>query len=91
MIGTETGGFKVGDPVAVKQENPNGNPRTPKYIRGKAGVVVEVHGVISNLNDHRGLYPPLYTVAFNVKEVFGGASLDKIRMDLHEDWLEPVR
>jgi hypothetical protein len=88
---TSQGGFKLGDRVVVKRENPSGNPRTPKYVRGKTGVVVEVHGVISNLRDHRGLYPPLYTVAFDVKEVFGGASPDKLRVDLHEDWLEPVR
>ena len=83
----ESGGFKVGDRVAVKEENPSGNPRTPKYIRGKKGVVVEAHGVIENLRDHRGLYPPLYTVAFDVKEVFGTESPDKLRVDLHEDWL----
>jgi hypothetical protein len=36
--------FKVGDLVLVAIENPNGNPRTPKYIRGKRGVVGLVHG-----------------------------------------------
>ena len=87
---SSTGGFKVGDRVAVKRENPGGNPRTPKYIRGKTGTVAEVHGVISNLRDHRDLYPPLYTVAFEVKEVFGGETLDELRVDLHEDWLERV-
>ncbi len=85
-----SGTFKVGDHVAVKLENVTGNPRTPKYIRGKNGVVVEAHGVISNLRDHRGHYPPLYTVAFEVKEVFGTNSTDKVRVDLHEDWLERI-
>lgn len=83
-----SGAFKVGDRIAVKEENPSGNPRTPKYIRGKKGVIVEAHGVIENLRDHRGLYPPLYTVAFDVKEVFGTESADQVRVDLHEDWLE---
>ena len=82
------GSFKVGDRVVVKQENPGGNPRTPKYIRGKRGLVTDVHGVVSNPGDHRGLYPPLYTVVFDVKAVFGGTSPDKVRVDLHEDWLE---
>ena len=86
-----TGSFKVGDRVVVKRENPSGNPRTPKYIRGKKGTVADVHGVISNLGDHRGLYPPLYSVVFDVKDVFGGASPDKLRVDLHEDWLERAR
>ena len=31
--------FKIGDAVIVAVENPTGNPRTPKYIRGKRGVV----------------------------------------------------
>jgi hypothetical protein len=87
-MGTETGSYKLGDKVAVKQENPSGNPRTPKYIRGKRGVIGDVHGTISNLRDHRGLYPPLYTVAFDVKAVFGGKSRDKLWVDLHEDWLD---
>ena len=89
-VETSRSKFKQGDPVVVKRENPNGNPRTPAYIRGKRGLIIEVHGVISNPRDHRGLYPPLYTVAFDVAEVFGGTSPDKLRVDLHEDWLDPA-
>ena len=80
--------FKVGDRVLVKLENPLGNPRTPKYIRGKEGVIVAVRGVINNPFDHRGLYPPLYTVKFDIKEVFGKSSGDKLWVDVHEEWLE---
>ena len=82
--------FNRGDQVLVKRENPGGNPRTPAYIRGKRGVIVEVHGVISNPYDHRGLYPPLYTVMFEVKAVFGASAQDKLWVDVHEDWLEPA-
>lgn len=82
--------FKQGDPVLVKRENPAGNPRTPPYIRGKKGVVADIHGIISNPRDHRGLYPPLYSVVFDVKEIFGGTSPDKLWIDLHEDWLEKI-
>ena len=74
--------------MIVKRENPSGTPRTPAYIRGKRGVIVEVHGVISNPRDHRRLYPPLYTVAFDVAELFGEASQDKLWVDVHEEWLE---
>jgi hypothetical protein len=80
--------FKQGDQVLVKHDNSTGNPRTPKYIRGKKGVIADVHGVISNLGDHRGLYPPLYSIVFEVKEIFGGTSPDKLWVDVHEDWLE---
>lgn len=69
---------RVGDQVTVKQENPLGNPRTPVYVRGKSGVVVDVHGVINNPRDHRSLYPPLYTVMFDIKEIFGTQTDDKL-------------
>ena len=82
--------FKQGDQVVVKQNNPTGNPRTPMYVRGKRGVVVDVHGVISNPYDHRDLYPPLYTVVFDVKEIFGGTNPDKLWVDVHADWLDHV-
>ncbi len=79
---------RVGDQVTVKQENPLGNPRTPVYVRGKTGVVVDVHGVINNPRDHRSLYPPLYTVMFDIREIFGTQTDDKLYVDVHEEWLE---
>jgi len=82
--------LQVGDRVQVLAENPAGNPRTPAYIRGKSGVVAELHGVIDNPIDHRGTYPPLCSVVFEVRDVFGGASADKLVVDLHEDWLERI-
>jgi hypothetical protein len=82
--------FGVGSRVKVRTENREGNPRTPEYIRGKTGVVAVVHGVIYNPIDHRDSYPPLYTVAFAVQDVFGGGSGDKLLVDLHDDWLEPA-
>jgi nitrile hydratase len=82
--------LRIGDLVRVKRENPEGNPRTPAYIRGKTGVVAMLHGVINNPVDHRGLYPPLCSVVFQVRDVFGGSAADKLSVDLHEEWLEPA-
>jgi len=82
--------FRVGDPVQVERVNPTGNPRTPHYIRGKSGVVTVLHGSIVNPIDHRGVYPPLCSVLFRVRDVFGGSSDDKLSIDLHEDWLTPA-
>jgi len=82
--------FHVGDRVRVKRANPSGNPRTPAYVRGKSGIVAALHGSIDNPLDHRGVYPPLYSVLFPVREVFGGASQDTLSVDLHEDWLAPA-
>ena len=61
--------FKVGDAVIVASENPTGYPRTPKYIRGKRGVIGLVHGVLEHIRDHRGIHKPLYTVRFDLSEV----------------------
>jgi hypothetical protein len=80
--------LRVGDRVFVMANNLAGNPRTPSYIRGKTGVVVELHGAIVNPIDHHGVYPPLCSVLFEVRDVFGGTSTDKLSVDLHEDWLE---
>lgn len=80
--------FKVGDRVRVRQENADGNPRTPKYVRGKQGVIAAIHGVMNNPLDHRGLYPPLYTVVFDMKEVSGKPGGEKLCVDIHEEWLE---
>jgi hypothetical protein len=80
--------FCVGDRVQVKPSNPAGNPRTPHYVRGKCGTVTALHGSIVNPLDHRGVYPPLCTVLFLVREVFGGESNDALSVDLHEDWLQ---
>jgi nitrile hydratase subunit beta len=82
--------FHVGDRVQVERANPAGNPRTPAYIRGKSGIITELHGSIVNPLDHRGVYPPLCSVLFQVREVFGGVSRDTLSVDLHEDWLAPA-
>jgi nitrile hydratase len=79
--------FHVGDRVQVKAANSGGNPRTPRYIRGKSGVVTVLHGCIVNPLDHHGVYPPLCSVRFEIREVFGGASRDTLSVDVHEDWL----
>jgi hypothetical protein len=80
--------FQVGDRVRVLSENSAGNPRTPPYIQGKVGVVSQLHGEIPNPHDHRDVYPPLCSVVFEVRGVFGGTSTDTLLVDVHEDWLE---
>ena len=83
--------FKIGDPVMVAVENPTGNPRTPKYIRGKRGVIGSVHGILENIRDHRGIHNPLYTVRFDLREVSTCHDQDSIWVDVHEEWLSEVR
>ena len=83
--------FKIGDAVIVTAENPTGNPRTPKYIRGKRGVVAFAHGRLENSRDHRGIHDPLYTVRFDLSEVSSCRDTDTILVDVHEEWLSGVR
>ena len=85
------GKFKVGDPVIVAAQNPAGNPRTPKYIRGKRGIIGAVHGVLENPRDHRGLYQPLYTVRFDLSEVSPCHDQDSVWVDVHEEWLSVLQ
>ena len=87
----EAGKFKIGDVVMVAQENPGGNPRTPKYVRGKRGVVAYTHGRLENSRDHRGLHDPLYTVRFDLSEVSSCRDTDTILVDVHEEWLRELR
>jgi hypothetical protein len=82
--------FRAGEQVRVRIDSPGGNPRTPDYLKGKVGVIAALQGVIENPFDHRDTYPYLYTVAFAVTELFGGASTDKVFADVHEEWLEPA-
>ena len=83
--------YKVGDAVMVACENPTGNPRTPKYIRGKRGVVALAHGRLENSRDHRGIHDPLYTVKFDLSEVSTCHDQDTIWVDVHEEWLSALR
>jgi hypothetical protein len=82
--------YSVGERVRVRDDRPGGNPRTPRHVRGKVGTIVAFHGQIPNPLDHRGLYPPLYTVRFGLQELTGRPSRDSVTADLHEDWLEPA-
>lgn len=73
--------FAPGQRVTVRADAPGGNPRTPPYLRGRAGRVVRAHGVVVNPLDHRDPYPPLYTVCFRLE------TGDEVMADLHEEWL----
>jgi Nitrile hydratase beta subunit len=83
--------YKIGDAVMIAAENPTGNPRTPRYIRGKRGVIGLVHGVLENPGDHRGIHKPLYTVRFDLSEVSPCHDQDSIWVDVHEEWLRALQ
>ena len=43
---------------------------------------------MENPLDHRGRYPTLYTLTFDVKALFGGPGEGTVCVDVHEEWLE---
>jgi nitrile hydratase len=83
-VSDDLGRFREGDRVRVLEEVRGGNPRTPRYLRGRTGTVVLRHGVVVNPLDHREPYPPLYSVVFRLPDG------DEVLADLHDEWLEPT-
>lgn len=91
--------FAVGDAVHVSARPALGHCRTPFFLRGKSGVVVEVHGVFRNpeqLAYHLPGLPaePLYKVRFRQTDVwrgYTGPKGDTIEVDVYEHWLEKAR
>ncbi len=84
--------FRVQDRVLVMKESPCATRRTPHYVRGKTGTIIEVHGKVQgHEHDHPDDWGPLYSVIFETIELFGYPSNEKIVLDLHESWLEEAR
>jgi nitrile hydratase len=73
-----------------------GHTRLPRYARGKVGVIDRVHGtfVYPDTNAHGGgeQPQPVYSVRFDAMELWGPPTprKDSVRIDLWEDYLEPV-
>lgn len=85
--------FKVGDTVLVKNMNPLGHTRCPKYVRARTGKIVTYHGCqIYPESSSAGLGDdprPLYTVEFTSRELWGedGNDRDVMCVDLWEPYL----
>jgi signal peptidase I len=90
--------FSAGDRVFVKDETPPYHHRTPWYIKGRHGVVVEFIGtwVNSETRAHGsdGLPElPMYRVEFDQADLWTGykeSPTDKLWIDLYEHWLIPA-
>lgn len=86
--------FAVGDRVRARNLNPTGHTRLPRYVRGREGVIVSLHGahVWPDSNAHGlGEAPQhLYTVSFAADELWGpqASPRDSVRLDLWEPYLE---
>jgi nitrile hydratase len=85
--------FLAGDGVLARNIHPAGHTRLPRYVRGKAGVVVADRGVFSFPDSNaagEGLRPQhVYTVAFDARALWGDDTTARsVCVDLWEDYLE---
>jgi len=86
--------FAAGDRVRARVINPRTHTRLPRYVRGRAGQIVRVHGchVFPDTNALRQGEDPrwLYTVSFSARELWGddAAEGDDVLLDLWEPYLE---
>ena len=94
QTGRTTPRFTPGDRVVARNLNPAGHTRLPRYVRGKQGVIVRVHGtfVYPDTNAHGGGEDPqpVYGVRFEARELWGSATpaRESVYLDLWEDYLD---
>ncbi len=88
--------FGPGDPVVVRNINPLGHTRAPRYIRCKQGAIARDYGVFIFPDTHalgRGKSPQhLYSVRFAGSEVWGPETpaKDVVYVDLWDSYLDPA-
>ncbi len=80
--------FAVGDRVRVQRMRPPGHNRSPRYLRGIAGVVQRVQ--CNDVRPGAGA-EPVYLVSFDSVDVWGDdAEKGAVLADLWEGYLEPA-
>jgi len=88
--------FAIGAAVKVRAAFPPGHVRTPFFVRGKTGRVIEVLGPYRNPEElayGRSGDPalPLYRVTFETADLwddYQGAARDSTVLDIYENWLD---
>jgi nitrile hydratase subunit beta len=88
--------FKAGQRVTVRNLNPLGHTRVPRYIRGRSGTIDRDHGVFVFPDTNAagtGQSPQhVYSVRFEAGEVWGAQAPgnEAIYIDLWDDYLDPA-
>jgi len=85
--------FGPGDRVRVREWHPPGHTRCPRYVRGKAGVVVRVDGIYSlpDVEAHGSArrHEPTYSVRFDAADLWrDGQRGVSVHVDLWDSYLE---
>lgn len=88
--------FGPGDRVRVRDEHPRRHVRTPRYVRGRSGTVMGLHGVFRDpeslaYGGDGSPRRPLYEIAFRAQDLwrgYDGPQTDAVHVDVYEHWLE---
>jgi nitrile hydratase beta subunit len=85
--------FAPGDAVRARTLHPVGHTRLPRYVRGRMGTVLSVHGAHVYPDAHAaglGEQPSwLYTVRFDARELWGeDTTAASVQVDAWEPYLE---
>jgi hypothetical protein len=89
---------KIGDRVQVRLADPPGHVRTPRYVRGRCGVIERLCGVYPNPEElayARSGQPAqaLYRVRFLQHDLwpdYAGGAADTVDVEIYQHWLERV-
>lgn len=91
---TTPAAFAIGQKIRVKVMSPITHTRAPRYVRGRVGEAVKIHGahVFPDSNAlGLGENPQwLYTMRFTAKELWSHTNDDSVMLDLWEPYLEPA-
>ncbi len=87
--------FRVGDTVRVSDLGKAGHIRTPFYVRGKVGKIIQFCGCFLNpenlaVGNTAGPVIPLYRVSFRQKDLwphYEGPPHDKVMIEIYDHWL----
>jgi hypothetical protein len=90
--------FETGDRVRVIGLGKSGHVRTPDYIIGCAGTIIQMCGLFLNPEDlSRGITSggvvALYRVRFEMTQVWPahpGPAMDSLCIEIYDHWLERV-
>ncbi len=92
--------YRNGDLVQVSSQSKPGHVRTPVYLLGKQGRIINLQGLFLNPEDLAHFKPsvlrlPLYLVEFEMAHVWGSrcpkkSLKDKVRAEIYEPWLDPL-
>ena len=88
--------FRIGDSIVVRNINPVGHTRLPRYVRGKRGVIAHIYraqGFQDEPTIADGSPQHVYSVVFGADELWGenAEPNQRLYIDMWECWLEAAQ